>query len=159
MMSAPASARPVIDLRPVKAGDAALLFAWLNSPDSLAASLDTNAPVARDVHDGWFEARLADPHTRIWIVERDGEAVGSVRFQDKGDGPEVAIYIDESARDAGVAGTALGLALDEAHAVWPGREAIARVRPDNAASQRLFGRAGFAQQQRAQDHLVYTRAL
>lgn len=159
MMTAPASAETSAVLRPVRAEDSGLLFAWVNSPASLAASLDTNASITRDAHEGWFAARLADPHTRIWIVERDGAPVGSVRFQDKGDGPEVAIYIDASARDVGVAGSALGLALDEARAVWPGRDAIARVRPDNAASQRVFGRAGFAVQKQAHDHLIYTRAL
>lgn len=159
MMSAPAGARLAIRLRPMTAGDAALLFAWVNSPDSLAASLDTQAPVARDVHEDWVATRLADPLTRIWIVEQDDAPVGSIRFQDKGDGPEVAIYIDAPARDAGIAGAALGLALDAARVVWPGAQAIARVRPDNVASQRLFGRAGFALQRQASDHLIYTRAL
>lgn len=159
MMSAPAPTRTAIRLRPVMAEDAALLFAWVNSPDSLAASLDTHAPVTRDVHEDWFEARLADPLTRIWIIERHGDPVGSVRIQDKGDGPEVAIYIDTPARGAGIAGTALGLALDEAHTVWPGSEAIARVRTDNTASQRLFAGAGFVLLQRADDHLIYTRVL
>ena len=120
---------------------------------------DTSAPVAWDSHKGWFETRLADPHTRIWIVERDAIAVGAVRLQDKGDGPEVAIYIDAPARGAGIAGAALSLALDEAHSVWPGREAIARVRSDNIASRRLFEGAGFALRHQAEDHLVYLRAL
>ena len=159
MMSAPANAWLAIRLRPVTAADAALLFAWVNSPDSLAASLDTHEPVAREKHEGWFAARLADPNTRIWIVEQDSAPVGSVRFQDKGDGPEVAIYIEASAREAGIAGSALGLALEEARGVWPGREAIARVRPDNAASQRLFECAGFVQQRQVSDHLIYTNAL
>lgn len=159
MMSASARTRSAIRLRPTADGDAALLFAWLNRPDSLAASLDTSAPVAWDSHKGWFETRLADPHTRIWIVERDAIAVGAVRLQDKGDGPEVAIYIDAPARGAGIAGAALSLALDEAHSVWPGREAIARVRSDNIASRRLFEGAGFALRHQAEDHLVYLRAL
>lgn len=158
-MSAPARTQPAMRLRPVTAEDAALLFVWLNRPDSLAASLDTSAPVAWDVHKGWFDARLADPRTRIWIVERDAAPVGGIRLQDKGDGPEIAIYIDAPARGAGVAGAALGLALDEAHSVWPGSEAIARVRPDNAASRRLFERAGFALRHRADDQLIYRRTL
>jgi UDP-2,4-diacetamido-2,4,6-trideoxy-beta-L-altropyranose hydrolase len=158
-MSAQARTRPAIRLRPVTAEDAALLFAWLNRSDSLAASLDTGTPVAWDVHKGWFDARLADPRTRIWIVERDTAAVGGIRLQDKGDGPEIAIYIDAPARGAGIAAAALGLALDEAHSVWPSSAAIARVRPENAASQRLFERAGFALRHQGDDHLIYRRTL
>lgn len=158
-MPAQARTRPAIRLRPVTTEDAALLFAWLNRPDSLAASLDTGAPVAWDVHKGWIEARLADPRTCIWIAERDAIAVGGIRLQDKGDGPEIAIYIDAPARGEGIAGAALGLALDEAHSVWPSSEAIARVRPENAASRRLFERAGFALRHQSDDHLIYGRTL
>jgi UDP-2,4-diacetamido-2,4,6-trideoxy-beta-L-altropyranose hydrolase len=158
-MLAPARTQPAIRLRLVMAEDAALLFAWLNQPDSLAASLDTSAPVAWDVHKDWFDARLADPSTRIWIVERYATPVGGVRLQDKGDGPEIAIYIDAPTRGAGIAGAALGLAFDEAHSVWPGSEVIARVRPDNAASGRLFERAGFVLRHRADDQLIYMRTL
>ena len=82
-----------------------------------------------------------------------------MRLQDKGDGPEVAIYIGAPVRGAGVAASALGLALDEAQFVWPGSEVIARVRPDNAASRRLFERAGFAQRNRADDQLIYVFTL
>ena len=159
MTPAPAQTRTAIRLRPVTAEDAALLFDWLNRPDSLAASLDTSAPVAWDVHKGWFDARLADPQTRIWIVERDAATVGGIRLQDKGDGPEIAIYIDAAARGAGAAAAALGLALDEAHSVWPGSEVIARVRPDNATSRRLFEHAGFTLRHQGDDHLIYLRTL
>lgn len=158
-MLAPARTQPAIRLRPVTAEDGALLFAWLNQPDSLVASLDTSAPVAWDVHKDWFDARLADPSTRIWVVERDATPVGAIRLQDKGDGPEIAIYIDAPTRGAGIAGAALGLALDEARSVWPSSEAIARVRPDNAASRCLFERAGFSQRCQADDQLTYMRTL
>ncbi|MGB0630061.1 MAG: GNAT family N-acetyltransferase [Alphaproteobacteria bacterium] len=158
-MRASAQTRHGVRLRPGTAGDATLLFEWLNRPDSLVASLDTSAPVTWADHKGWVDTRLADSHTRIWIVERDATPVGSIRLQDKGVGPEIAIYIDAAARSTGVAGTALGLALDEAHSVWPGREAIARVRPDNDASRQLFERTGFTLRDRADDHLIYTHSL
>jgi len=156
---APAQVRAALRLRPVVAEDGALLFEWLNRPDSLAASLETSSPVPREAHKIWCDARLADPRTRIWIVERNAAPVGSVRLQDKGDGPEVAIYIDAAARGAGVASIALGLALDEARTVWPGSEAIARIRPDNAASQRLFERTGFTLRRQTEKQLIYRRAL
>jgi RimJ/RimL family protein N-acetyltransferase len=158
-MTAPAQARSSVRLRPANAGDAALLFEWLNRPDSLAASLDTAAPVAWQDHERWLTARLADPGTRLWIVERDGAPVGQVRLQDKGDGPEVAIYIDPAARGGGIAGAALDHALGEGALAWPGATAIARVRLDNARSQRLFERAGFVKKARADDHRVLVRSL
>jgi RimJ/RimL family protein N-acetyltransferase len=148
-----------VRLRPATAGDAGLLFDWLNAPDSIAASLDTRVPVAWDSHCRWLAERLADPAAQVWIVEVDGRTAGQVRLQDKGDGPEVALYVVGWVRGRGIAQAALADALAAGSHAWPGARAIARVRHDNPASRRLFERCGFTVFRTAADHDVLVRPL
>jgi len=152
----PAAVAPVA-LRPATAVDSGLLFDWVNRPDSLAVSLKTGGPVGRDNHEAWFAARLADPDTGIWIAERDDVPVGQVRLQRRGVALEVSIYVDGAARGEGAAARMLDLARAEAGKRWPGVPLLARVKPDNAASRRLFTRAGYGRMVVARDHIILHR--
>ena len=150
---------PKISLRPAGSTDEAQLFEWANLEESRRASLESQAPISWDEHRAWLADRMTDSATRIWIVEVNDLAVGQVRFQDKGNGPEVALYIEPSSRRTGLARRALALALVEAAAVWPSRNVIARVRPENTASRRLFESARFMPEGNEPDELQFTYAL
>jgi spore coat polysaccharide biosynthesis protein SpsF len=146
-----------VKLRPVTAADCERLFDWVNRPDSLAASLKTSAPVPRAAHEAWFAARLADADACLWIAERDGAPAGQVRLQRKGASLEVSIYVEAAARGAGTATRMLDLARAEAAKRWPGLALVARLKPDNAASRRLFTRAGYGRMVVERDHIVLHR--
>jgi UDP-2,4-diacetamido-2,4,6-trideoxy-beta-L-altropyranose hydrolase len=150
---APATAMPVT-LRPASVADARLLFDWANRDDSIASSLVTQGPIQWEKHRTWFEARLQDRNCRIWILEVSGRPAGQIRLQDKGEGPEVSIYVEPQDRGQDTAATALGIALKQAGAIWPGTRILARVRHDNAASQAFFRKTGFADTERQSDHLI-----
>jgi len=145
-------------LRPAREGDGRTLFAWVNNPDSLAAKLRTRTAIAWEDHRRWLAARLADPDTGLWIAEVGGEPAGQVRLQAGAGGMEVDVYVAPSHRGRGLGLTLLGHAADEARRRWPGRPLLARVKPDNRASRRLFERAGYELSATAPDHLVYAYA-
>jgi spore coat polysaccharide biosynthesis protein SpsF len=150
-------AAPPVALRAARAADSGLLFEWVNRPDSLAASFKTAAPVPRDTHEAWFAARLADAATGIWIAERAGAPVGQVRLQRRGASLEVSIYVDAAARGGGMAARMLDLVRAEAARRWHGLGLVARIKPDNAASRRLFTRAGYGRMVVERDHIVLHR--
>lgn len=150
--------QPNCAIRPAENHDTMSLLSWANQPDSLNASLFTQNKIALQEHERWFAERLSDPNTRIWIIEQAGNPVGQVRLQDKGDGPEVAIFVEATARGSSIAGTALELALQEAQSVWRGAPIFARILKNNSGSKRFFARHGFILRDDAGDHEVYIRA-
>lgn len=154
------AADETIELRPVRESDADLLLEWVNRPESLAGKIKTRSPISRETHCAWLRGRLASPDAGIWIAERDGEPVGQVRAERSGTGGdalEVDIFVIPEARGRG-AGLAMLERLAEACAErWPGALLVARIRPDNWTSRRLFARAGFGEVTVAPDHLIYRR--
>jgi RimJ/RimL family protein N-acetyltransferase len=168
----PIRVRPAVELRPATDADADLLLDWANDPVTRAAGFHP-ALIDRGTHIGWLAARLASPKTRIWIGMRrgrDGEPagqvdpVGQVRLEvDERGVAEVGIAVAPRARGQGVGGSLLdaGLAAARADSAFGARRFLARVRPDNAASVRLFRAAGFAEVSRDRvngiDCLVFER--
>lgn len=130
-------------LRPAEPEDAALLYDWVNRPDSLAAKLQTTEPVRRDVHQKWFDARLDSEACRLFLILLNGERVGQVRLEDRGDGYEVDIYIVPAARGAGIASAAIAQARDALWKTRPDAILVAKVKAENTASQALFNGLGF----------------
>lgn len=146
----------MIRLRPATAADENRLFEWVNRPDSLTAKLFTHGPIARSTHDAWFAARLADPKTRLWIVEdHAGQALGQVRLQGGADGYGIDVYICAEHRRTGIAHRAIRLALSELGAAYSGERVVARVLNANRASHALFLGLGFHLAETHPDHVVY----
>jgi RimJ/RimL family protein N-acetyltransferase len=159
-VSAPARARAeglALRLRAVHEGDARLLFAWVNRPDSLAAKLETDAAIPWETHQSWLAARLADPGSALWIAEQDGRPVGQVRVERREIGLEVDIFVTAEARGRGLARCMLARAARACADRWPGLPLVARVKTGNLASERLFLAAGYALARQRDDHRVYVR--
>ncbi len=144
-----------VTLRRALATDRDQLLAWVNSPDSLAGKLRTMGPIAAADHAQWFAARLADDDCMIWIIERNDTAVGQIRLEKDDVGHAVDIYVVAAARRHGCAVSALRQALDMHFAGRPDSRVVARIKPDNIASRRLFERAGFQLTADGDDHLIY----
>jgi UDP-2,4-diacetamido-2,4,6-trideoxy-beta-L-altropyranose hydrolase len=152
-------ARLGLRLRPAGLTDAHTLHEWACSPDSLAASVKTKAPIPWESHLAWLQARLADSKTLLWIIELRGKPAGQVRLEGGGDGVEVSIYVAPSFRKRGVALSALEQAFESGQSLWSDSRLVARILPGNTASQRLFAAAGFSLAETRDDHLVYERTV
>ena len=133
-----------VRLREAGAADGALLFEWVNSPDSLANKERTEGPIPRADHECWFAKRLRDPATRMWIVEADSQPVGQVRLQCDAGVAEVDIYIATESRGQGHGHAALRAAIRQFRKGDSQTPIVARVLAHNTASRALFESLGFA---------------
>jgi len=143
----------VITVRPAMAGDADLLLAWANEPSTRAAGFHPD-PIDPATHRRWLAERLAAPGRSLFVGLDDGEPVGPVRIDIDEDGrAEVGNSVAEAARGRGIGRALLEAGITAAVAAAddrstsdgspPIRTLVAHIRPDNAASLALFGRAGF----------------
>jgi RimJ/RimL family protein N-acetyltransferase len=130
-------------VRPVSAADRDILLEWANDPATRSNSFTPDAISAAD-HERWFARRLADPDTRIWILEgRSGVPVAQVRYERAGLAAEVGISVSRAERGKGH-GTAILIATADLAARELGvRELVALVLPGNPASMRIFEKAGY----------------
>lgn len=142
-------------VRPASAGDGEILFKWFNRRDSLAYKLKTSSAVTWEKHQRWFETRLRDANSGIWIGELNEQPAGQVRLQRTERGLVIDIYVDPGSRRRGVAGGLLRRAAAHAAIRWPGTPIVADVKHGNDASRALFLAAGYAHEQRHADHDVF----
>ena len=137
---------PVVTVRPASMSDADLLLGWRNDPTTRAVSRQRDA-LDRSEHLAWLEASLRRRDRHVLVGEADGEPVGTVRWDDEGDGEwEVSITVAPEARGRRVAPSLLA-AAEAWLATRCGsalRGYLAVVREDNTPSRRLFVGAGYA---------------
>jgi UDP-2,4-diacetamido-2,4,6-trideoxy-beta-L-altropyranose hydrolase len=135
-----------VAVRPAVPADSDALFAWRNDSQVRAVSRSKD-PIPRAEHEAWLAGVLADPQRRLLIGEREGSAIGAVRFDLQDGEAEVSIYMAP-----GRAGSGAGSSLLDAAQRWlvahrtDVRSVRAEVLGDNQPSHRLFRGAGYALQ-------------
>jgi UDP-2,4-diacetamido-2,4,6-trideoxy-beta-L-altropyranose hydrolase len=133
---------PRVTLRPATFADSAAMLAWQREPGVRRFSKTPRAP-ERAEHEAWLARRLADPLAGPFeIVEADGEPAGVLRFDREAVGEEayrVSILVAPEAQGRGVARRA----LEAGGRLMADAVLCAEVLAGNAASHRLFERAGF----------------
>jgi len=124
--------------------DSDALFVWRN--DIQVRSVSRNKePIPRVEHQAWLASVLEDPRRQLLIGEREGSAIGAVRFDLQDGEADVSIYMAP-----GRAGTGGGSGLLHAAERWLAahhadvRSVRAEVLGDNQPSHRLFRGAGYA---------------
>jgi len=148
-----------VRLRAATAQDGDRLREWRNDPE-LVASTFSEHPVEADEHRSWLERVLADSDERMLVAEADGEPVGQVRLQARGEGEvEVHIGLASHARGRGLGTLVLELAAERAADDAAARSLVARVRADNERSLRAFAAAGFRERTRESSEVVLERRL
>jgi UDP-2,4-diacetamido-2,4,6-trideoxy-beta-L-altropyranose hydrolase len=135
---------PHLRLRPIGPGDCRLIWQWANDPDRLAMAFSSE-PIVWETHLAWFDARLVDPNTRMFLfIDESGEAAAQVRFEiDAAGDAEVDVTVAPEKRGEGVGPEALRLGTAELFAVSRAVRTVAHIKPENAASQRAFAHAGY----------------
>lgn len=130
-----------ISIRNAKKNDSLLLFNWFNEVDSLKFKIKTQKRINIENHNKWFDERLVDIKTYIWIVEdKNSKPIGQIRFENLDQKfYDIDIYIIREYRKTGVASKALSLAENKA-GVKPLRAIVNR---NNNTSQKFFLKNGF----------------
>ena len=135
-----ASSSTGLFLRSAVQGDAKLYFEWANDPAVRRQSFDSR-PVAWPDHQAWFSQRLSDS---ILLVAEDeaGVPLGQVRFERKG-AWRVNYSVGAEFRGAGLGAKMLAMAIAELRHRAPGARLQGEIKPDNAASRKVFAALGF----------------
>jgi UDP-2,4-diacetamido-2,4,6-trideoxy-beta-L-altropyranose hydrolase len=130
--------RPV-QLRLATMDDAGLMLKWQSAPGIRAHSRNPEAPETAE-HARWMQNKLADPCCIFHVILHGGRPVGVLRLDRQADGAyEISILVAAEAQDKNIGGAA----LDLAKRLLPDAVIRAVIHADNAASIRMFERAGY----------------
>lgn len=140
-------------LRRAKIEDALDVLAWRNDPHTRAMSRD-GAPVDQQAHLKWFTGAVDNPSRLLLIGEVGDDAVGMVRFDRADEAWEVSINLSPASRGRRLAAPLLAGALEVFADLNPGLPVLASIRPENAASLKLFKALGFCSVGVAADGLL-----
>jgi RimJ/RimL family protein N-acetyltransferase len=128
--------------RAVTMADARLLHEWRNDPTTRARSRNA-APIEFPAHLEWLTRALADSDRELLLIERGRDAIGTVRWDRLGGADvEVSITVAPGFRGQGLSEAVLRAAESALRVQRPTR-LVATVHESNAASARLFARAGY----------------
>lgn len=132
-----------IKLRAIEPHDIDKLFEWRNHPDVRSKSFNTD-PVNRVEHEKWFNAKINDPDTMIYVAYCGKNDIGSIRFENKGDAVKVSVMLNPSFVGKGFGAEIIRLAVEK---FLSGKKSnkgiIAEIKKDNIASIKAFQKAGF----------------
>lgn len=136
-------------IRPVQDEDCRLLWEWVNDP-AVRASAFQSEPVSWEEHQRWFKAKRADPSCIHYVVtDERGAPIGQVRFDLQSNRTaETDVSVAREHRARGMGSEVLRLACNALADLGNAEWIIAKIKSENAASQKAFAKAGFVFQGR-----------
>lgn len=136
---------PPLTVREATEADAELLLRWRNDPATRQWSRSADE-VAWDDHVDWLRRVLSSADRLLFVAERNGAPVGTVRFdRETATSWEVSITVAPECRGQGLSSRLLAAAEV---ALWQrrtGTAVIARVHEHNTPSTALFRAAGYVE--------------
>lgn len=141
--------------------DAALLHGWRNDEATRRWSRSPE-PVQWLDHLLWLEASLAREDRMLLVIEQDGIAIGTVRWDRGDDGSwEISITVAPEHRGRRLGGPILRAGEEELRSRRRATAVRAAVHRGNAASERLFRAAGYTPEstERATGFVTYRKRL
>ena len=124
-------------LRRAEKEDCRFLYELRNEEEVRKNSFQTGIFSYED-HVAWFERKLEEKNTRIYILEQDGERIGQARVDLEGQNGEISYALCLRARGHGYSKWMLGSIEEELREQAVCRKLIAEVKRENIASQKIF---------------------
>ena len=127
--------------RNLQAEDLMLLYEWSNDALTRANSY-SSAAIPLENHKQWFNKKLEDKNTFIYIAESNALPAGMVRYDISEDKAIVGLVVDKNFRGQGLA----PLFLEDTARLYFSRSALpihAYIKVENTASVRSFKKAGY----------------
>ena len=132
-------------LREAKWEDMEQFFLWANDKEVRKNSFSMD-PISYEEHQEWYEKKLEEETTQMYILCDGSLEVGSLRLEYDAQGAEISYSIAPEYRGHGYGKELISLAEQEVRrwAEMSGKAVIkAQVKPGNQASKRIFTEAGY----------------
>lgn len=139
-----------LELRTAGTDDCERLWHWRNDFRTRRSAFDTR-PIDLAMHRNWYRGVLDNPGQTLLIGVIRDRKIGVLRYDVAGEIAEVSVYLDPELHGLG-----LGSRLIAAGNRWirdnasPINDLVARIRPENTASRKAFGEAGFRREDKDQ---------
>ena len=135
---------PEVQSRPARPTDVRLYFEWANDPQTRQQSFNAE-PISWENHEAWFARKMADPNALLLVFDTDDNVpVGQVRFEKQANGEVIiGVSVDKDFRGRGLASVLIREACTDCRVKWGNVPVTAYIKPENVASVRAFGKAGF----------------
>jgi UDP-2,4-diacetamido-2,4,6-trideoxy-beta-L-altropyranose hydrolase len=138
-------------LRKSMQNDCAMVWRWANDPQTRHASLNAD-PIPWEDHVRWFNKILLEKYSRLYILELDSIPLGQIRFEKETEDAWMISYsIAPEYRGFGLGAIMVRKGLSQMLLGKNHMTFIAKVKPDNLISKKIFMDAGFREITRAFD--------
>ncbi len=135
-------------LRNADMQDLDLLFGWVNER-SVRQNAFSSQSIVYEEHKKWFKNLLMSHNARQYIYVSDDKPIGQVRVSVEGEDAEIDYSICLQERDKGHGKEMISLLRKQVRQDFPDvKKLIARVKPGNTASQKVFEDTGYAEKYR-----------
>lgn len=133
-------------LRNATEKDVDLLYEWANDVTVRANAFFTE-PIPYTEHIRWFETKLKDKNTKIYIYMYEEQAIGQIRIDIEGEKAKIDYSIDAQYRQQGHGKKMLKLLEHEVQEHLPQITGLlAQVKCENNASKAAFVTSGYEEQ-------------
>ena len=130
-------------LRDAETDDARLIYEWANDPEVRSMAFNSD-PIEWDGHKKWFEKRLQDPNTQIYVAVQHSKMVGQIRFTVINDSnAEVDVHTKARLRGNGIGTQIISKGIAHFFAKSSVQTIHAIIKSENTKSRRAFEKAGF----------------
>ena len=132
----------VLVLRRVTADDSELLWRWSNEQVTRAKAFNSES-IQWELHYAWFKRKLNSPNSRIWILEKEDQAAGQIRYDRNGNCAEIHLMVATAFRGQGLGSILLRRSLLQTSRELGVRNFFGLVKAGNNSSARVFEKTGF----------------
>lgn len=140
----------MLELRNIEPADINDLFEWRNHPDVRKNSFNTDS-ISWDEHEKWFNVKIKDPNTTIYIAYYKEKKIGSIRFENKDNVIKINVMLNPDFLGKGLGTETIRLGTEKfVSEKGQDRPIVAEIKTGNIASIKAFQKAGFKE-----SHLVF----